>query len=327
MIKKLWLLAAIVILAFIANCSLEGKKLTPPVAKIVSKADTLFGDIRVDNYSWLRDKADSSVINFIKAENSYTQEKTAHLKGLEDKLYNEMVGRIKETDTTAAQQINGYFYYSRTLKGQQYPVYCRKKGSQTSPEEIMLDLNAMKQEYINWGGLKVSPDQRYLAYSIDTSGSEQFTIRIKDLQSGTILPDLIGPAGSDVEWGNDNSTLFYETLDETLRPYQLYRHILGATADSLLYQENDAAYYLGISKTKSKKYIIMDLGSNTTNELWYLDADKPDGKFQIVMPRTHEVQYYLDHHGDKFYIMTNENAKNYKIMDVETSNPARANWK
>ncbi len=306
------------------------KKPAAPVAGIIPKADTLFGDIRVDNYYWLKDKADTSVINYIKAENSYTQAMTAHLKGLEDRLYDEIVARLKETDTSAAQKIDGYYYYSRTLKGQQYPIFCRKKGELASPEEVMLDLNilAQNQKYLNLGAMRVSPDQRYIAYSIDTSGSESYIIRVKDLQSGELLPDIIGPAESDIEWANDNKTVFYETLDETQRPYRLYSHVLGTETgnDPLLYQENDPAYYLGISKTKSKRYLIMTLESNTTDEQWYLDADKPDGKFRIIVPRKHEVEYYVDHRGDEFFIMTNENAKNFKVMRAPIDNPAKSNW-
>ncbi len=302
----------------------------PPVAKIIPRVDTLFGDIRVDNYFWLRNKSDSSVINFIKAENSYTRQKTAHLKGLEDNLYNEMVARLKETDTTAAQRINDYLYYSRTEKGKQYPISCRKKGSLLAPEEVMLDINALaaNQSYLNMGAMKLSPDQKYLAFAADTSGSETYTIRVKDLQTGQILTDRIEATGAEIEWANDNKTLFYETQDATLRSYRLYRHQLGSKSsdDSLLFQENDEAYYLSISKTRSKKYLILNLESNTTNENWYLDADNPTGKFLVMVPRAHEVKYYVDHSGDKFYIMTDENAKNFKVMDVSTANPAKANW-
>jgi oligopeptidase B len=328
-LKKSTTLTFVVLLAITVGCYAGEQKLTPPVARVIPKADTLFGDIRVDNYYWIKDKADTATIDLIKAENSYTKEKTAHLSGLEDKLYGEMVSRLKETDTSAAQEINGYFYYNRTQQGKQYPVYCRKKGSLSAPEEVMLDLNALPQEYINVGAIKVSPNQKYLAYSIDTSGSESYAIRFKDLQSGASLPDLIGPAGSEIEWANDNQTVFYETLDDTQRPYRLYRHELGASAirDTLIYQEDDGAYFLSISKTKSRKYLIMCLESNTTNENRFLDADAPFGNFQPLTLRTHEVKSYVDHHENKFYIMTNENAKNFKIMDVEIANPAKANWK
>jgi oligopeptidase B len=317
------------VLTAIIGCT-PAERPMPPVAKIVPRADTLFGDIRVDNYYWLKDKADTAVINYIKAENSYTEAMTAHLKDLEDKLYGEMLGRLKETDTSAAQEMDGYYYYSRTLKGQQYPIYCRKKGEMAGPEEVMLDLNmlAQNQKYLNLGAMRVSPDQRYVAYSIDTSGSESYMIHIKDLQSGTNLPDLVGPSAGEIEWANDNKTIFYETLDETQRPYRLYRHTLGGGKgeDPLIYQENDEAFYLDISKTRSKQYILMTLESNTTDEQRYLRADDPAGKFQVIAPRKHEVEYYADHQGNQFFIMTNENAKNFKVMRAPIDNLAQSNW-
>jgi oligopeptidase B len=323
-------IAFVILVIFLAiiECT-PAKKPTAPVAKIVPKADTLFGDIRVDNYYWLKNKADTSVIDYLKAENSYTQAMTANFMSLENKLYDEMVARLKQTDTSAVQEIDGYYYYSRIFEGQQYAVYCRRKGELTSPEEVMLDLNALahNQKYLNMGSMRVSPDQRYVAYSIDTSGSESYMIRIKDLQTETVLPDLVGPAGGEIEWANDNKTIFYETLDETQRPYRLYRHTLGTDKDPLLYQENDEAYFLGISKTKSRQYLIMTLESNTTGEQWYLNADKPDGKFRIIVPRRHQVEYYVDHHGDEFFIMTNENAKNFKVMRVKVDNPAESKWR
>ncbi len=320
---------AVLLALAIIGCS-PTKKITPPVAKMIPRADTLFGDVRIDNYYWLKNKADSAVIDYIKSENAYTQEMTARLKGLEDSLYNEMVGRLKETDTSATQKIGDYYYFTRTMKGEQYPIYCRKKASLANPEEVMLDLNALAkgQEYLNLGSTKVSPDHRYLAYSLDTSGAETYIIHIKDLQSGEILPDLVGPASGDIEWANDNKTIFYSTLDETQRPYRLYRHTLGAKPadDPMLFEEKDAAYYLGISKTKSKQYLVLTLESNTTDEQWYLNADKPDGKFLLLAPRTHEVKYYIDHRGSQFFIMTNENAKNFKVMDVAIEKPEKSNW-
>jgi oligopeptidase B len=302
----------------------------PPIVAAVPKLDTSFGDIRQDNYYWLRNKSDSTVINYVKTENSYTQAMTAHFKTLEDRLYTEMIARLKETDTSSAQKIDDYFYYNRIQKGQQYPVYCRKKGNLTSNEQVILDLNvlAQNQKYLNLGSFRVSPDHKYLAYAIDTSGSEYYAIHVKEIDTEKTLPDIIQNAGAEIEWANDNKTIFYETQDETQRSYRLYRHALGARTDkdSLLYQEDDEAYYLSISKTKSRKYLILTLESNTTNEAWYLDADNPFGKFQLLAPRQHEVKYYFDHQDNKFFIMTNENAKNFKIMETPISKAARANW-
>jgi oligopeptidase B len=318
-----------IILVSLAGCSRLSVP-SPPNAKIIPRADTLFGDVRVDNYYWLKNREDSSVINYIKAENAYTQKMTAHLMPLENKLYDEMVERLKETDTSAAQKIDDYFYYTRTDKGQQYPVYCRKQGNLSNKEEVLLDLNILDltQKYINLGAFKVSPDHHFLAYAIDTSGSESYAIHFKNLQTDQPLPDVIVPAGSDIEWGNDNKTIFYETLDNTQRPFKMHRHLLGMKPenDTLLFKESDEAYYLSISKTRSKQFIVLNLESNTTDELWTLDADKPLGQFKVVVPRKHDVKYYLDHSGTNFFIMTNENAKNFKIMKTPTENPVQANW-
>lgn len=301
-----------------------------PVARIIPKADTLFGDIRLDNYYWIKNKSDSAVIDYIKAENSYTQAKAERLKGLEDRLYDEMVGRLKETDTSAAQKIDDYYYYNRIKKGQQYPVYCRKKENLSGKEEIMLNLNqlAKNQKYLNLGAIKISPDHRFLAFALDTLGSESYAIRIKDLQADTLFLDLVGNAGPEVEWANDNRTIFYETLDKTQRPYRLYRHLAGTptSSDSLIYQEDDEAYFLSISKTKSRQYLLLSLESNTTNETRYLDANNPTGDFAVLYPRQHEIKYYIDHQGDQFFVMTNEKAKNYKVMEVSIKNPAKSTW-
>jgi oligopeptidase B len=301
----------------------------PPVAETIPKADTLFGDIRVDNYFWIREKSNPKVIDYLNAENAYTDSMTAHLTKLHDELYNEMVARLVEIDTTAPVKIDDFFYYSRTEKDKQYPVYCRKQGALDNNEEILLNLNDLAFNYISLGTYKISPDHHYLAYAIDTSGWESYIIFIKDLKESRLLPDTIHAAGGDLEWANDNAAFFYTTLDSTQRPHELYRHRLGTaqSSDVMAYHEDDPGFYLGVSKTRSKKFVVLGLGSILSSEYWVLDADKPDGKFQIIAPRMKEIDYSIEHRGDEFFVMTNENAKNFKVMRVPIGDPGRANWK
>jgi oligopeptidase B len=288
-----------------------------PIAKIVPKADTLFGDVRVDNYYWLRDKNNPEVIDYIKAENAYTESVMSSTKGLQNKLYKEMVGRLQETDTTAPVKIEDFYYYSRTVKGQQYPIYCRKQGSLESSEQILIDLNALaeRHKYLDLGSNKISLDQRLYAYTIDTSGSEEYSVYVKDLTTGELLGDVVGHACANIEWASNNRTFFYITMDETVRPYRLYRHTLGNDPqfDTLIYEEKDLAYYLNLSKSRNKKHILMNLESNTTNEMWHLDADTPDGQFKLFFPRKSQVKYYIEFQDQKFYVLTNDEAPNYKV--------------
>ncbi|OGC95485.1 MAG: oligopeptidase B [candidate division Zixibacteria bacterium RBG_16_53_22] len=322
---------ALVITAFPAlYCARETQRTVPapPIAKAMPKADTLFGDIRIDNYFWLRDKANPEVIKYLEAENAYTDSMTAHLKRLQDGLYDEMVDRLVETDTAAPVQIDNYYYYTRTVKDQQYPIYCRKEVTPSGGEEILLDPNELNYKYISLGAFKVSPDHKTLAYAIDTSGWESYAVYVKDLQEPRFLPDTINNTGGDLEWANDNMTFFYTTLDSTQRPFELYRHQMGTQqeADKLVYREDDGAFYLGLSKTRSKKFIVVGLQSIVTSEFWTLDADQPSGQFRIVAPRRKEIEYSLDHRGDEFFIMTNDNARNFKVMRTPIGNPSPDNW-
>src|SRR4030067_711683 len=203
---------ALVITAFPAlYCARETQRTVPapPIAKAMSKADTLFGDIRIDNYFWLRDKANPEVIKYLEAENAYTDSMTAHLKRLQDGLYDEMVDRLVETDTAAPVQIDNYYYYTRTVKDQQYPIYCRKEVTPSGGEEILLDPNELNYKYISLGAFKVSPDHKTLAYAIDTAGWESYAVYVKALQEPRFLPDTINNTGGDLEWANDNMTFFY----------------------------------------------------------------------------------------------------------------------
>ncbi|MEW6602994.1 MAG: oligopeptidase B, partial [Nitrospirota bacterium] len=307
------------------------QNVAPPIAEMIPKVDTSFGDIRVDNYFWLRDKNNPEVIKYLQAENKYTETVMKTTEKLQEKLYKEMLSRIKETDMTVPEKIDNYFYYTREEKGKQYKIYCRKKGILDAKEEILLDANELARghKYLDIGVYRVSPNHQLLAYSTDTTGAEDFTFYIKDLKSGKLFNDVIPNTSYSAEWANDNKTVFYNTLDEAKRPYKLYRHTVGSDPkdDALVYHEEDEAFELGLKKSKSRGYIFLTLESMTTSEVRYLNADHPAEDFKMVQPRQHEMEYSVDQHGDKFYILTNDNAKNFKLMEAPVTDPSKNNWK
>ncbi len=319
-------------LLFSWHCiSTVAQTIAPPVAQKIPKIDTLHGDIRIDNYFWLRDRDNPEVIKYLEAENKYTEEVMKPTEELQKRLFDELLSRIKETDLSVPEKIDSFYYYTRTEEGKQYQIYCRKKGNLNAPEEILLDANELAKghNYLDVGVYKVSPDHQLLAYSIDTTGAEDFTLYFKNLNTGKELTDVIPNTSYSAEWANDNNTVFYNTLDEAKRPYKLYRHLLGTDPknDALVYHEKDEAFNLDLKKSKSKAYLFLVLESETTSEDWYLDAYHPDGDFKIIQPRQHEMEYSVEQHGDKFYILTNDNAKNFKLMQVPITNPSKENWK
>ena len=300
----------------------------PPLAKIVPTQITLHGDTRVDNYFWLRDRSDPDVIPYLEAENRYTEEVMAPAKSLRETLYTEILGRIQETDVSVPVKRDEYFYYTRTEQGQAYSIQCRKHGSLDASEEILLDSNALAegQKYFRLGNFAVSPDHRLLAYSLDLEGDESYTIRVKDLSTGQLLPDRIDNTYYTLEWANDNRTFFYTVLDAAKRPYRAFRHELGAASDALVYQEDDARFNLGLGKTRSRRYVFIELASPLTSELHYLEANDPGGEFRVLLPRRQGVEYDASHHGEYFYIRTNDQAKNFRLMRTEVNHPSAENW-
>jgi oligopeptidase B len=332
MIKRgsIFLLSIVLLAAVLFSCS-HRVEVTPPVAKIVPHVDTLAGHEITDNYYWLRDRENPEVIDYLKAENAYTEAVMKHTEKLQEKLYQEMLSHIKETDLSVPVKIDDYYYYSRTEEGKQYSIYCRKKGSLDAPEEVLLDVNKLAEgkDFMRLGVYEVSPDHKLLAYATDDKGNERYDLRIKNLETGELLPDSIDDISTSVEWANDNKTLFYTVTDEAWRPYKIFRHKLGddPARDYLVYHEKDEAFFAGLGKTKSRAYLLIGLGSNTTSEWWYLDANNPTGKFKVVCPRQHMMEYDVDHHGDKFYILTNDNAVNFKLMEAPVTDPAKKNWK
>jgi oligopeptidase B len=308
-----------------------GEAAAPPDAKKVPKVDTLHGEVITDNYFWLREKENPEVIAYIEAENAYVEEVTSHSEKFQEDLYEEILGRIKETDMQVPYKLNDYFYYSRTEEGKDYQIYCRKKGSLDAEEEIYLDQNVLAEgrEYLGLGALEVSPDQKLLAYSIDTTGGEKYALFVKNIATGELFGDIIMDVSS-VEWANDNQTIFYTVREKVSnRPYKLFRHKLGTsqTDDILVYHEEDDMFWMGLGKTKSKKFLIMQMGSHSTTETHILDANTPAGKFKLVAPRRDGIEYDMSHRGDEFFILTNDNAQNFKMMKAPASDPSLKNWK
>ena len=301
----------------------------PPVAKTVPHAVTLHGDTRIDPYFWLRNLQDPDTLAYLEAENKYTRSVMEPTESLQARLYSEMLGRIKQTDLGVPVQRDDYFYYTRTQEGKQYPIYCRKHGSVEAAEEILLDGNALAegQKYFQIGVFAPSPDHRLLAYSTDVTGDETFIIRVKDLSSGQLLPDSIPNTAYSLEWAQDSATFFFTVLDPARRPYQVYRHALGSLADALILHEADRRFELEVTRTSSREFILIHSGSSLTTEVHCLRADQPLGAFRVVLPRTPGIEYDLTHHGDSFFIRTNDGAKTFRVVEAPAAEPSPANWK
>jgi oligopeptidase B len=304
----------------------------PPVARIVPRADTTLGDVRIDNYAWLRDdrRQDTAVIGYLEAENRYTQAMLRHTEPLQERLFQEMRGRIKETDLSVPERIGAYYYYSRTEAGKQYPIYARKRGSLAAPEEVLLDVNQLAEgkRYFSLGAQNVSPDARLLAFATDTSGAERYTLMVKDLQTGQILPDRIASVNGNVEWAADNRTLFYGASDAANRPNRVLRHVLGTApaADAVVGEEPDELYGIRIGRTKDRRFLLINTSSFDASEVRYIAADRPLDAFRVIRPKTPNVLYDVEHHGDRFLISTDEGAPNGKLMWAPDSDPRRENW-
>ncbi len=301
----------------------------PPVAKIVPKPATTLGDTRIDNYFWLRDRNDPDTIKYLEAENEYTKSEMKHTDALQSKLYSEILGRIQQTDLTVPTKHDDYFYYTRTEEGKQYAIYCRKHGSLSAKEEVLLDGNAMAEgkKYFRVGNFAASPNHKLLAYSVDFEGDEAYTIHVKDLTTGKLLADAIPNTYYSLEWANDNATFFYTVLDAAKRPFKVYRHTLGVKRNTLVCHETDERFTVELEKTRSRAYILINIGSSLTSEVRYLKADKPKGRFATLLPRVQETEYDVAHHGDSWFIRTNDGAKTFRLIEAPVKDPSRPNWK
>ncbi len=305
--------------------------LTPPVAAVRPTELEQSGQVRVDNYYWLRERETPEVMDYLNAENAYTDGVMAPLEPLETKIFEEIKNRIKQDDATVPYRLKDYFYYTRFEEGKQYPIHCRKKGSLTAAEEVMVDVNALAEghEFFRLRQYGVSPNQDLLAYPFDDKGRRIFTIRIKNLTTGELLPDEIPQVTGNMAWADDNQTLFYSKQDPTtLRWDRVYRHKLGTdvNSDVLVYEEKDETFSIYLTKTKSRKYIIIAAKQTLSTEMRYLDAATPTGEFQIFLPREEKHEYTIDHLGDHFYIRTNYLAQNFRLMKTPVGKTDKANW-
>lgn len=308
-------------------------KLQPPVAKIVPKTLEKHGDKRIDNYYWLNERENPEVIDYLNKENEYYQKSTAHTKQLQDELFLEMKGRIKEDDSSVPYFYNGYYYITRYETGKDYPIYARKKGSLDAKEEILFDCNEMAKghSYFNLGGLNISEDNKWAAFGVDLVSRRQYTIQIKNLETGEILPVKLENTTGGSTWASDNKTLFYTRKDaQTLRSDKIYKHTLGtdASADTMVFHEKDDTFGTFVYKEKSKKYLVIGSSSTLTSEYQILESKNPNGEFRIFQKRTRGLEYSISHYGDSFYIVTNKDkATNFKLMKTPETATSAENWK
>ncbi|AXC14479.1 Protease II [Acidisarcina polymorpha] len=302
----------------------------PPVARVERTETTLHNRTLIDDYAWLREKTSPEVLAYLEAENAYTDSVMKSTEPLREILYAEMVSHIKETDQSVPFREGDYFYYSRTEQTRQYPIYCRKKGSIDAPEEIILDVNelAAGEAFMAIGGFTVSDDGNLLAYSTDTTGFRQYTLRVKDLRTGELLGEHAERVGS-IEWANDNRTLFYTVEDEEQkRQFQLYRHLLGTShdQDALVFEETDERFNIGAGKTRDGKYLLLESASHTTSEERFLSADDPAGEWRLIAPRQDDIEYYADHRNGLFYIRTNDKGRNFRLVTAPVDSLEQTNW-
>jgi oligopeptidase B len=301
----------------------------PPVARVMPHEETRFGTKVVDNYYWLRDKSNPEVIKYLEQENAYTAAMTKELKPFEDALYKEILSHVKQTDLDVPVRRGDYFYYSRTEEGKQYPIRCRKKGSLNGKEEVLLDLNELGQgkKFVGLGEFVISDDQNLLAYTLDYTGYRQFTLQVKDLRTGAVLPDTMERVDS-LAWAGDNKTLFVVTEDEvTKRSNRAWRHVLGQKDSEPLYEEKDETFRLGVQKTRDKKYVLLGAFSTDTSDVRYLKADQPQGSFTLFLPREKGHRYFLDHRETLFYIRSDKGATNFQVLTAPEDNASPKNWK
>ncbi|WP_433169419.1 S9 family peptidase [Kribbella sp. CA-247076] len=310
----------------------ENDSVKPPVAARKPVERRHHGDVFVDEYEWLRDKSDDDVLEYLRAENAYTEARTAHLESLREAIFKEISDRTLQTDLSVPARRGGYWYYARTIEGKQYGIHCRVKADGDEPpatdgeipgEEVMLDGNevAGDSEFFSLGTVDVSPDGRLLAYSVDLKGDERFTLRIKDLSTGELLPDELPEVHYGSAWSADGSTIFYTKVDDAWRPYQVWRHTLGAGDDVLVMEEPDERFWVGVDLTRNEQAIMIALGSKLTSEVWLLDANDPAGEPVVVAPRREGVEYDVEHAGDQLLVTHNADAANFSLATASLDSP------
>ena len=318
-------------IALIAISCTSKVEVKPPVAKKIPKELTIHGDTRIDNYYWMNNREDPEVIAHLEAENAYKDSVMKHTEPLQEKLFEEIKSKIKQEDESVPYKKNGYFYYTRTVPEKEYYLICRKKENLEAPEEVMLDENKMAEgyEYFEIGGTSVSPDNKIVAFGVDTLSRRNYTIYFKNLETNEFLPDVIPLSTGGATWANDNKTVFYMLKDSvTLRSEKIMKHTLGTPVenDVEVFYEEDETFNTFIYKTKSEKYLVIGSESTLTSEYRFLDASNPGGEFKIIQPRTRGLEYQVDHFGDHFYIRTNLNALNFKLVKTPINKTEKENW-
>ncbi len=306
--------------------------ITPPKAKIVPHQLEMHGDVRTDNYYWLKERENPEVIDYLTAENAYLDGVMKHTEKLQDALFEEIKGRIKKDDASAPFPYDGYYYYYRYQGDEEYAIYGRKKDSLDAPEQIMVNANELAQghDFFSLGTLSVSSGRDVLAFSVDTVGRRFYTLRFKNLTTGEMYDDVLPDVTGNVAWANDNKTIFYTKQDpETLRSDRIYRHVLGTdpTRDALVYEEADEEFSCFISRTKSRKYLIIGTSQTLSTEYRYLEAANPTGEFKVILPREPNHEYSVEHLADKFYIRTNWEAPNFRLMETALANTDKKKWR
>ncbi|HVM52481.1 MAG TPA: hypothetical protein VM262_04745, partial [Acidimicrobiales bacterium] len=313
--------------------------MSPPEAKRIPVVRERHGDVVVDDYAWLCVKDDPDVLAYLEAENAHTEEELAGTKELQAQLFEEIRARIQETDLSVPTRKGPWWWYSKTEEGKQYGISARKpvtdpdelEPAASAAEQILLDQNieAGDGDYFALGAFDTSPDHNLLAWSADRNGSELYEMRFRDLRTGEDLPDVIEGTYYGTAWAADSKTFFYTRPDAAMRPHQVWRHVLGTPAgdDVLVMQEDDERFFLGIGTTKDERFLVLDLGSKVTSEVWILETDDPTGEFRVVQPREQEVEYGIEHHGSRFFIVTNaDGAENFKLMEAPDATPGREHW-
>jgi oligopeptidase B len=300
----------------------------PPVARVVPRVSEVHGELRVDDYHWLREKENPEVRAYLEAENAFAGAVMKPTEAFQEALYAEMLGRIQETDQNVPYRQGRFFYYSRTEQGKQYSIRCRQQGHLDAPEEVTLDLNRLAEgkPFLALGAYQVSDDANLLAYATDDTGFRQYTLFVKDLRSGQLLEKVADRVGS-VAWAADDRTLFYTVEEEsTKRQYRLYRHRVGTAAHEIVHEEEDAAFNLGVYRTRSRRFLVLGAGSLTTSDARFLDADLPLGEWRLLAPRIPGQEYDVEHHGEVFYLRVNDTGRNFRLVKALVASPGRESW-
>lgn len=328
--KSLFFALSVISFAFIACNTTEDKAPSPPVAKIIPHEMTIHGDTRIDNYYWLNQREDPEVIQYLTDENTYTDAILKHTEAFQEKLYDEILGRIKQDDNSVPYFKNEYWYYTRYEEGQEYPIHCRKFKSLDAEEQIMLNVNDLAKNYAYYAasGLSVSDDNKILSFGEDTVSRRKYTIRFLNLETGEYLADQIGNTTGRAVWAADNKTVFFSTKDESLRSAKIIKYRLGdKNKTTEIFNEEDPTFDTYVYRTKTDKFLIIGSSSTVSNEYRILEADNPDGKFRMFQERERNLEFSISHFNNKFYVLTNMNAKNFRLMETSETKTGKANWK